>query len=81
MLVTGRDMKPFERLKDNLYLVGLSDHSDFDDLVLYVHESHPRIVITDAYRSPSAPILAKELQERLGIRALARPQVGSGNMG
>jgi len=81
VLVTGRSMKPFERLKDNLYLVGLSDHSDFDDLVLYVHESHPRIVITDAYRSPSAPILAKELQERLGIRALARPQVGSGNMG
>ncbi|RZN37007.1 MAG: MBL fold metallo-hydrolase [Methanophagales archaeon ANME-1-THS] len=55
------------------YLVALSDHSDFDELIAYVEESHPKFVVTDNYRVGDAVTLAHEIQKRLGIPASPMP--------
>jgi putative mRNA 3-end processing factor len=56
------------------YLVALSDHSDFDGLMEYVRQSRPKLVVTDNYRESHAQTLAKEIQKRLGITAVALPK-------
>jgi putative mRNA 3-end processing factor len=55
------------------YVVALSDHSDFDGLIEYVRRSKPKLVITDNFRVGHARTLAKEIQRRFGISALALP--------
>ena len=55
------------------YLVALFDHSDFEELLEYVSESKPRLVITDNYRVGDAPALAREIRRKLGIPAQPMP--------
>jgi putative mRNA 3-end processing factor len=55
------------------HVVALSDHSDFDGLIEYVRRSKPKRVITDNFRS-NGESLAKEINKRLGIKAVAMPQ-------
>ncbi len=65
--------KPCRQIGDREYLVALSDHSDFDGLVEYVKRSKAKQVITDNYRSNGAA-LAKEINKRLGVSAVAMPR-------
>ena len=51
----------------------LSDHSDFDGLIEYVKRSEAKQVITDNYRS-NGDALAKEINKRLGVSAVAMPR-------
>jgi putative mRNA 3-end processing factor len=62
-----------KKVGEDEYLVALSDHSDFDELIAYVKESHPKFVVTDNYRAGDAVTLAREIQKRLGIRAIPMP--------
>jgi putative mRNA 3-end processing factor len=55
------------------FVLALSDHSDFNGLLQYVAESKPKFVITDNFRTGDAEILAREIQKRLGIKAVALP--------
>jgi putative mRNA 3-end processing factor len=55
------------------YMIRLSDHADFTQLLQYVEESRPRIVYTDGSRSSYAQVLAKAIEKRLGITARAAP--------
>ena len=55
------------------HVLALSDHSDFDGLIEYVRRSKPKRVITDNFRS-NGESLAREINKRLGIRAVAMPQ-------
>ncbi len=55
------------------HVVALSDHSDFDGLIEYVRRSKPKRVITDNFRS-NGESLAREINKRLGIKAVALPQ-------
>ncbi|MCS7386039.1 MAG: MBL fold metallo-hydrolase [archaeon GB-1867-005] len=55
------------------YRVALSDHADFTQLILYAATSKPKLVITDNYRVGYAAILAKEIERRLGIKAIPMP--------
>jgi putative mRNA 3-end processing factor len=55
------------------FILALSDHSDFNGLLRYVEESKPKLVITDNFRAGDAEGLAKEIQRRLGIKAMALP--------
>ena len=55
------------------HVVALSDHSDFDGLIEYVRRSKPKRVITDNFRS-NGESLAREINKRLGIKAVAMPQ-------
>ena len=65
--------KPCRRVGANEYVVALSDHSDFNELLQYVERCKPRMVITDKYRSEAARIFAKEIEKRLKIPAKAAP--------
>ena len=65
--------KPCRRVGTNKYIVALSDHSDFNELLEYVKRCKPRMVITDRYRSEAARIFAKEIEKRLKIPAKAAP--------
>jgi putative mRNA 3-end processing factor len=53
--------------------LALSDHSDFNGLLQYVEESKPKLVVTDNSRVGDAEALAREIQKRLGIKAVALP--------
>jgi putative mRNA 3-end processing factor len=65
---------PCREVADKEYVVALSDHSDFDGLIEYVRRSKPKLVITDNFRVGHARTLAKEIQKRFGISALALPK-------
>lgn len=65
---------PRRQIAPNEHLVALSDHSDFKELLQYVSESNPKMVITDNYRVGDAKVLAHEIEKRLGIPAEALPQ-------
>jgi putative mRNA 3-end processing factor len=65
--------RPCRRVRENEYLVALSDHSDFNELLQYVKRCNPRLVITDKYRSEAARIFAREIRKRLKIPAKAAP--------
>jgi putative mRNA 3-end processing factor len=65
--------KPCRRIGANKYVVALSDHSDFNELLEYVERCNPKMVITDKHRSEAARIFAKEIEKRLKIPAKAAP--------
>jgi putative mRNA 3-end processing factor len=65
--------KPCRRVGEKEYVVALSDHSDFNELLQYVERCNPRMVITDKYRSEAARIFAREIEKRLKIPAKAAP--------
>ena len=61
------------RLNSNKYVVALSDHADFEELLEYVRESRPKLIITDNYRVGDASALAREIRMRIGIPAEPLP--------
>jgi len=65
--------EPLRQINEKTYLVALSDHADFEQLLEYVEKSKPKIVITDASREGSAYILAREIKKKLSIPAIALP--------
>ena len=72
--VSGWELnKPVREVRKGEYVVGLSDHADFEGLLAYVEECRPKLVITDNYRMGSGAILAEEIRRRLGIPAVAMP--------
>ncbi len=64
---------PCRQIGDREHLIALSDHSDFDGLIEYVKRSKAKQVITDNYRS-NGDALAKEINKRLGVSAVAMPR-------
>jgi len=64
---------PRRQIAPNEHIVALSDHADFKELLQYVSESRPKLVITDNYRVGDAAVLAREIEKRLGIPARALP--------
>jgi len=74
IVLSGWEFKePLKRINDKTYLVALSDHADFEQLLEYVEESKPKVVVTDASREGSAHMLAKEIRRRFSIPAIALP--------
>lgn len=72
--LSGWEFKePVRRESENEWVVALSDHSDFDELLKYVEQSSPDFVITDNYRVGDARTLAAEITKRLGIPAQPMP--------
>jgi putative mRNA 3-end processing factor len=72
--VSGWEFRsPCRQIGDREHLVALSDHSDFDGLIEYVRRSGAKQVITDNYRS-NGDALAKEINKRLGVYAVAMPR-------
>ncbi len=65
---------PCKRIGQERYRVALSDHCDFNQLMEYIAQIHPRSVVTDGYRAGDAPLLAQEIRNRLGIPAISMPE-------
>lgn len=65
---------PRRQIGENEHVVALSDHADFEDLLSYVAESKPKLVITDNYRTGDAKGLAREIERRLHVPAKALPR-------
>jgi putative mRNA 3-end processing factor len=65
---------PCREIAKNEYVIALSDHSDFDGLVEYVRSSKPKLAITDSFRVGHAETLAREIQKRFSISAIALPK-------
>jgi putative mRNA 3-end processing factor len=63
----------YRKVSEKEYIVALSDHSDFEDLMTYVEKSKPELVITDNYRVGDAHSLAHEIERQLGIKAIPMP--------
>ncbi|BEP17702.1 MBL fold metallo-hydrolase [Pyrofollis japonicus] len=75
ILLTGWELRePYRQISPNEWIVSFSDHADFRQLVNYVEEAKPRLLIVDAYRGGrSAYYFASYVSKRLGIEALAMP--------
>ncbi len=65
--------EPVRRLDAVSWLVALSDHADYDELIEYVRRSRPRLVIVDASRQGAADELADAVRRLLGIPAITLP--------
>lgn len=65
---------PKKEIGHKEYIIALSDHSDYDDLIEYVRHSKPKLVITDNYRVGHAQTLAKEIQKRLATPTTSLPK-------
>ena len=65
--------EPCKLVRKDEYVVALSDHSDFEQLLEYVEQSRPKLVIADAYRIGDGKALAREIKKRLGIPAKPMP--------
>jgi len=65
--------KPCRRIGEKEHIIALSDHSDFDGLIEYVRQAKPKRVITENHGGGHGETLAKEINRRLGIPALAMP--------
>jgi putative mRNA 3-end processing factor len=65
--------EPCKRIDAKNYLVALSDHSDFNQLIGYVEKCGPELVITDNYRGKNAEALATAITKKLGISAKSMP--------
>lgn len=66
--------KPVRRLNENSWIVGFSDHADFEELITYVDEARPRLLIVDGFRGGvTAYRFASHVERSLGIRSLVKP--------
>ena len=73
--VSGWEFRsPSRQIGEREHLVALSDHSDFNGLIDYVRRCNPKRVITDNYRVSHGATLAREINKRLGIPAVAMPK-------
>lgn len=73
--VTGWEFGSASRqINEKEHLIALSDHSDFSGLIEYVSQSKPKLVITDSYRVGHGEVLARELNKRFAIPAVALPK-------
>jgi len=73
--VSGWEFRsPSRQIGEREHLVALSDHSDFNGLIEYVRRCNPKQVITENYRVSHGATLAREINKRLGIPAVAKPK-------
>ncbi len=75
ILLTGWELRePYRRLSPREWIVSFSDHADFRQLISYVEEARPKMLLVDAYRGGRAAyFFADYVSKRLGIKAVAMP--------
>lgn len=72
IIVTGRYGKSVIKL-GTAWIVGLSGHADFNELVYYVDEARPQLLVVDGYRSSYAHIFSSYVKKSLGIESVVKP--------
>ena len=75
ILLTGWEFRePFRKIDGNTWIVSFSDHADFRQLVEYVKEAHPKLLVVDRFRGGNAAsYFAEYVRRKLGIPAIALP--------
>lgn len=61
------------KIANKEYLIGLLNHCDFKELMNYVQQCSPKIVVVDSSRYGNADIFARNVKKKLGIKAYALP--------
>lgn len=72
IILTGWSPRLVAKIRGG-YMIRLSDHADYTQLLEYVECAKPKVVYTDGWRSNYAAVFAKEIERRLGIRAYPLP--------
>ena len=73
--LTGWEKNLYRAIDQNTYVFAFSGHSDFEELLTYVENAKPRLVIVDAYRgNKNAVRFSTYLEKKLGIRSKPLPQ-------
>lgn len=75
ILLTGWELRePYRRISPREWVVSFSDHADFRQLVEYVKEARPKVLIVDAYRGGrTAYFFAEYISKRMDIKSIAMP--------
>ena len=74
IILSGWEFRePRRRIDSNTWLIAFSDHSDYDDLIGYVREAKPRLVVVENARGGSAYELARSIWVELGIPSIVLP--------
>jgi len=72
--LTGREFRDVAvQVSENVFNVSFSDHATFKEVIEYVKNAKPKMVIVDGYRSKDAYFTAKYIEKRLGIKAISEP--------
>jgi len=66
-------LEPFYEKSPGSYVVAISSHADFCDLLLYLAYSGPNLVVTDNSRDGNAITLAEHVSRRLSMQAVPQP--------
>lgn len=75
--LTGWEKNLYRAVDKNIYIFSFSGHSDFEDLLTYVENAKPKLVIVDAYRGEKNAVkFSAYLEKKLGIRSKPLPQAG-----
>lgn len=76
MLLTGWEFSaPYRYVGPRDLVVSFSDHADFTQLVEYVSEARPRLLVVDSSRGgAAAEAFAEYARKRLGLDAVACPR-------
>ncbi|MEL9939524.1 MAG: MBL fold metallo-hydrolase [Ignisphaera sp.] len=75
IILTGRFAKTIYKLNSgNTWIVGISGHADFNDILYYVDESRPELLVVDGSRSAYAEKFASLVRTQLGIEAKVMPK-------
>ncbi|MEM3345908.1 MAG: exonuclease, partial [Desulfurococcaceae archaeon] len=60
------------KIDEHTYVVSLSDHADFNEIVEYVERSSPELIVLDATRSDNAEVLGSILSQK-GFCSIVMP--------
>ncbi|MEM1618346.1 MAG: MBL fold metallo-hydrolase [Desulfurococcaceae archaeon] len=73
IILTGKLIgDAFRKIDDHTYVVSLSDHADFNEIVEYVERSSPELIVLDATRSDNAEVLGSILSQK-GFCSIVMP--------
>jgi putative mRNA 3-end processing factor len=77
ILLTGWEFSaPYRRVGPRDWIVSFSDHADFTQLVEYVEEARPRLLVVDGKRGgEAAHYFARFVEKKLGLRATVEPRL------
>lgn len=74
IFLTGRFAKTIVKLDEgSRWVIGISGHADFNELMHYVDESRPKLLIVDGFRSAYAEKFAEIVKERFGLKVAVSP--------
>ncbi len=74
VILSGWELSgPYRQAGARTWIVSLSDHADHEQLVEYIREARPKLLVVDGYREGAPHALAAWVRRNLGIPAIVSP--------